>query len=251
MPEMPAVDVDAAVQAQVALRGVFCVAGAPVVGVELVAEQADRHAGAPLVGADIAAHRAAQRGLGHAQVQSLLAEVETGQGACHDLVQPVAATVGRQLQGGLGRQAREVDAHLLQQCFVQAGQRVLRAGLGLELHFAAANPVAVDVDVWVVVACRDHVGARVARDVNGLPAGVQKAGVEVDGSRRGLPLAGGRGGRDFLDLLALLGLGLPADQHGEQQRMAGLQLEISGRALASPRHCSLSLPCMPAFDSLF
>lgn len=59
VPEMPAVDVDAAVQAQVALRGVFCVAGAPVVGVELVAEQADRHAGAPLVGTDIAAHRTA------------------------------------------------------------------------------------------------------------------------------------------------------------------------------------------------
>src|SRR5258708_18973461 len=45
------------------------------------------------------------------------------------------------------------------------------------------------VDVWVVAACHDHVGARVARDVNGLLAGVQKAGVEVDGSRRGLPLA--------------------------------------------------------------
>ena len=59
VPEMPAVDVDAAVQAQVALRGVFGVAGAPVVGVELVAEQADRHAGAPLVGTDIAAHRTA------------------------------------------------------------------------------------------------------------------------------------------------------------------------------------------------
>src|SRR5256885_11988445 len=45
--------------------------------------------------------------------------------------------------------------------------------------------------------------------------------VEVDGSRRGLPLAGGRGGRDFLDLLPLLGLGLPA--HRSEEHTSELQ----------------------------
>lgn len=162
VPEMPALHVQAAVETDVALRVAVPAAHLRVVGVRVVAEHRDRHAGRPLIGTHVPARAAAHRDLRNAQIEPLLAEVETDGRVGNDLADTQARLFLLERRANVLRQACTIDADPVEQRAVEARLRVGRVRGGLERNVGAADPAAVDVDVRRIAARPHDVAAPVA-----------------------------------------------------------------------------------------
>ncbi len=234
VPEVPALEVEAAVDAEIALGGGARGARARMVDVEVVAEHGHRHARAPLLGIDVAACLAPHRDLRDAEVEPQIVEVEAERGLVDGLTDAQAGAVVRQRGEPARPQAGQVDAEPLQQGLVEAGLCIEHAGRGAEWHLDAAGPLAVHVDVRAIHAGPDHVALRVARHVDRAAAVVQEAAFELDAGELRLGDLQGRA-VGHVGGLRRPRVGFPGGEDREQQRACRFQ-SGNGFRLQYPHH---------------
>ena len=138
------------------------------IGIDVVAQGGGSHALVPELRANEAARRLSHRRLRHADVEPQAGHLERHRRPL-DQRRPIHAVRRAACRQSIARRLREfsvVEPDLVQDCAIDARLGAIAAGLRHEAHRRAACPLAVDLQVYQIVAGQHRIALRESRDVH-------------------------------------------------------------------------------------